>query len=119
MPCEVRALGVGGAQTELDLLMARDRIRPVGDPAAVVDVDGIADGAPIRAEHQQRTDGVHVTQDSSTTGRHPVVCACRNEYPGDDLFSQGVAPQVSSALESLTSVFGMGTGGSSPLASPG
>ena len=40
-------------------------------------------------------------------------------YPGDDLSSQGVAPQVSSALESLTSVFGMGTGGSSPLASPG
>ena len=43
----------------------------------------------------------------------------RNENPGDDLFSQEVAPQVSSALESLTSVFGMGTGGSSPLASPG
>ena len=42
-----------------------------------------------------------------------------NKNPGDDLFSQGVAPRVSSALESLTSVFGMGTGGSSPLASPG
>ena len=42
-----------------------------------------------------------------------------NENPGDDLFSQGVAPRVSSALESLTSVFGMGTGGASPLASPG
>ena len=41
------------------------------------------------------------------------------KYPGDDLFSQGVAPRVSSALESLTSVFGMGTGGASPLASPG
>jgi hypothetical protein len=40
-------------------------------------------------------------------------------YPGDDLFSQEVAPRVSSALESLTSVFGMGTGGASPLASPG
>ena len=43
----------------------------------------------------------------------------QSKYPGDDLFSQGVAPRVSSALESLTSVFGMGTGGSSPLASPG
>ena len=41
------------------------------------------------------------------------------KYPGDDLFSQEVAPQVSSALESLTSVFGMGTGGASSLASPG
>jgi hypothetical protein len=41
------------------------------------------------------------------------------KYPGDDLFSQEVAPQVSSALESLTSVFGMGTGGAFPLASPG
>ena len=41
------------------------------------------------------------------------------KYPGDDLFSQEVAPRVSSALESLTSVFGMGTGGASPLASPG
>ena len=30
---------------------------------------------------------------------------------GSDLFSRAVAHQVSSALESLTSVFGMGTGG--------
>ncbi len=117
MSHEVWALGVRGAEAELDLLPARDRIRPAGDTAAVVDVDGVADGAPIRAERQQRTDGVHGQQHSSTTGRNPAVNG--NEYPGDDLFSQGVAPQVSSALESLTSVFGMGTGGSSPLASPG
>ena len=45
--------------------------------------------------------------------------AVKMKYPGDDLFSQEVAPRVSSALESLTSVFGMGTGGASPLASPG
>jgi hypothetical protein len=36
--------------------------------------------------------------------------------PGNDLLSQGVAPQLPSALRSLTSVFGMGTGVSfSPL----
>ena len=33
---------------------------------------------------------------------------------GEDLFSRDVAVQVSSALMSLTSVFGMGTGGTSP-----
>ena len=39
--------------------------------------------------------------------------------PGDDLFSRKAALSVSSALESLTSVFGMGTGMASPLESPG
>ena len=39
--------------------------------------------------------------------------------PGDDLFCRGAAPSVFSALESLTSVFGMGTGMASPLQSPG
>src|SRR5512140_1938667 len=39
--------------------------------------------------------------------------------PGDDLFSRKAALSVSSALESLTSVFGMGTGVASPLVSPG
>ena len=34
--------------------------------------------------------------------------------PGDDLLSQGLAPQVSSALEVLTTVFEMGTGGTPP-----
>ena len=37
---------------------------------------------------------------------------------GNDLFSQAVSHQVSSALGSLTSVFEMGTGGSSPPLSP-
>jgi hypothetical protein len=40
------------------------------------------------------------------------------KYPGNDLLSQGVTTQVPSALESLTAVFGMGTGVSSPLSSP-
>ena len=37
---------------------------------------------------------------------------------GIDLSSQSVARQVFSALVSLTSVFGMGTGGPSPLKTP-
>ena len=37
---------------------------------------------------------------------------------GFDLFSRAVASQVSSALQSLTSVFGMGTGGPSALEKP-
>ena len=37
---------------------------------------------------------------------------------GDDLLSHTVTRAVSSALESLTSVFGMGTGGTSPLVPP-
>jgi hypothetical protein len=41
------------------------------------------------------------------------------QNPGDDLFSRKAALSVSSALESLTSVFGMGTGVASPLESPG
>ena len=43
-------------------------------------------------------------------------------YPGfgcsDDLFSRAVSGKVSSARTSLTSVFGMGTGGTSPPLSP-
>ena len=39
--------------------------------------------------------------------------------PGDDLSCRGAAPSVFSALESLTSVFEMGTGMASPLQSPG
>ena len=37
---------------------------------------------------------------------------------GDDLLSQGVYPQVPSALAVLTSVFGMGTGVTLPVWSP-
>ena len=38
--------------------------------------------------------------------------------PGSVLLSRGLSPQVPSALEGLTSVFGMGTGGSPPLLPP-
>src|SRR4051812_14402671 len=39
-------------------------------------------------------------------------------YSGGDLFSQGVAPQVSSARTAFTTVFGMGTGGTPSLRPP-
>ena len=41
-----------------------------------------------------------------------------NLLSGDVLLSRAVSRQVSSALKSLTSVFGMGTGVSSSLLSP-
>ena len=47
---------------------------------------------------------------------HYVICLFNKT--GNVLFSRAVARQVSSALESLTSVFEMGTGGSSPPLSP-
>ena len=40
------------------------------------------------------------------------------EMSGDDLLSRGPSTQVPSALAVLTSVFGMGTGGTPPLWSP-
>ena len=40
-------------------------------------------------------------------------------YPGSDLLSHAVAHEVPSALEGLTSVFGMGTGVAPPLWPPG
>ena len=42
----------------------------------------------------------------------------RKKSLGNDLLSQGVAPQVPSALANLTAGFGMGPGVPSPLQSP-
>src|SRR5215210_4120078 len=53
------------------------------------------------------------------TGAERPRIAPKRKNPGDDLFSRKAALSVSSALESLTSVFGMGTGVASPLESPG
>ena len=41
------------------------------------------------------------------------------KFPGNDLLSQDLAVQVPSALEGLTTVFGMGTGVAPPPSSPG
>ncbi len=40
-------------------------------------------------------------------------------YPGSDLLSRTVTSAVPSALEGLTSVFGMGTGVAPPATAPG
>ena len=45
-------------------------------------------------------------------------CCCSFLLPGGDLLSQDPAVQVPSTLESLTSVFGMGTGVTSPSLPP-
>jgi hypothetical protein len=48
--------------------------------------------------------------------QNPVLeCTGLLHLPGSDLLSQGLPPQVSSALEGLTVVFGMGTRVSPPL----
>jgi hypothetical protein len=41
--------------------------------------------------------------------------ACAGGWSGNVLFSHRAAPEVSSELEGLTAVFGMGTGVSLPL----
>ena len=43
----------------------------------------------------------------------------RLNYPGSDLLSHAVTSAVPSALEGLTSVFGMGTGVAPPATPPG
>ena len=58
-----------------------------------------------------------------TTGNHPFPKVSRTHRSailgvGFDLSSRTVASEVLSALQSLTSVFGMGTGGPSALRKP-
>src|SRR5690349_2171081 len=56
---------------------------------------------------------------SAGSGFAGIELARKRKNPGGDLFSRKAALSVSSALESLTSVFGMGTGMASPLVPPG
>ena len=70
----------------------------------------------------QALGGAHGGKDSRALCRVGTTSAAplrERKNPGDDLFSRKAALSVSSALESLTSVFGMGTGVASPLESPG
>tara|TARA_Y100000590_G_scaffold418326_1_gene518998 strand:+ start:478 stop:633 length:156 start_codon:yes stop_codon:yes gene_type:complete len=46
---------------------------------------------------------------------HLKVLKSQKKAPGDGLFSHALASKVSSALGRFTSVFGMGTGGATPL----
>ena len=48
-----------------------------------------------------------------------MAALLNKKTPGNDIFSHTLASAVSSALKRFTSVFGMGTGGSPPLLSPG
>ena len=52
------------------------------------------------------------------TGPRSTRGPVSSKYPGDVLLSQGVSPQVPSALAGLTAVFGMGTGVAPPPWSP-
>ena len=71
-------------------------------------------------EHSSSVDrtGGTLTRRSHSITEHRKDYLARDSLfaclPGDDLLSQGLAPQVSSALEVLTSVFEMGTGGTPP-----
>ena len=49
---------------------------------------------------------------------YPAIHLVKKKRAGNCLFFRDVAIQVSSAQTSLTSVFGMGTGGSSSLSAP-
>jgi hypothetical protein len=47
--------------------------------------------------------------------KEELTSMCLGKPPGSGIFSQGVATLVSSALRRFTSVFEMGTGGSTSL----
>ena len=66
-----------------------------------------------------RIAGTGSTRPGGASARRTGESPRERKNPGDDLFSRKAALSVSSALESLTSVFGMGTGVASPLESPG
>jgi hypothetical protein len=55
---------------------------------------------------------------NKTKKKQPLRATLSSHLPGDVLLSQGEIPQLPSALKSLTSVFGMGTGVTSSPLSP-
>ena len=57
-------------------------------------------------------------RDRTQHAKEPPLRGLFLEKSGGDLLSQGVSPQVPSALAGLTSVFGMGTGVTPPLKPP-
>ena len=103
-PACVRSSGVGGSSAKQRCAASTPSIVTPRSPASP-------------RSGQTRSTGPSITRPPPS--RTVRATRLKVKYPGDDLFSQEVAPRVSSALESLTSVFGMGTGGASPLASPG
>jgi hypothetical protein len=69
----------------------------------------------LEASVSKHCNGVRERQKASRLLSRPLS----QNMPGNDLLSHRAAPAVPSALESLTSVFGMGTGVAPPLSSPG
>ena len=57
-------------------------------------------------------------KEAAALGFFPCATASFLREAGIYLFSQAVSSQLSSAQVSLTSVFGMGTGGTSPSLTP-
>ena len=86
--------------------------------------------APQVADHQQKRptrigkDTVHYSSDFQSTGKHPQKAKAPSFLGafqfnlGNVLLSHTLARAVPSGLRGLTSVFGMGTGGSLSLQSP-
>ena len=62
--------------------------------------------------------GLEPTTTRLTAGCSAIELLRNKEGTGSDLSSRAVSSQVLSALESLTTVFGMGTGGTSPSLPP-
>ena len=80
--------------------------------------DGTRTHDPLLAK--QVLSQLSYTPEQSLGDQLPKVAEHRSAIPGVgfDLFSRTVASEVFSALQSLTSVFGMGTGGPSALKKP-
>ena len=70
------------------------------------------------AENQHRQFMYSVVMVCSDFGKRKSTTETVMLHVGAYLFSRAVASQVSSARQSLTSVFGMGTGGPSALITP-
>ncbi len=94
----------------------RRRIRrPNGDPPGAARPRRDQASSDSRAGLPRRPDGPCRLGSAHQARQRPAVAAglCQRN-PGGVLLSQGASPQVPSALASLTAVFGMGTGVSSP-----
>ena len=71
------------------------------------------------AEPREPTDGALRRRSSGGAARAPSRHGPQSRKTGGDLLSQGVAPQVPSALKGLTALFGMGRGVSLSLCATG
>src|SRR6185369_12719957 len=72
------------------------------------------EGRSVAAPRKPLTGG-----SSGRVGPRPIPSRTAKERTGGDLLSQGVAPQVPSALKGLTALFGMGRGVSLSLCATG